>query len=308
MPATTPAGTNPPVHAAAAEMARAVPVPMPAPRIPLPARPSDAPTGTAFARAVADLGDHERYAAARDQILAGNVPDFLRTLVPVTLRGAAAAAREVTVFVTPDYLSVGSEQDFLPIPLDFLTAASVAGQLGFALPTTRIVDVIYAQASVRLAPIPLPAGPQMRSMAYILEHRARVSVERASAAGAATALVAGTQKDVVLTNRLRDMPDREAIYGWHRTDGTPIQPLSLVHGVGYADYSHGIRLVADTVLVDGRPRRYLDVLADPDVAPILSREGAIPDAAELLARVAGNASLASAQHPTSAGTVAGTGP
>ncbi len=250
---------------------------------PFPVRPLDAPSGSAFAESVAKLSDAERYEAARAQVLAGNVPSFMRAMVPITLKRPAelhTGPEEVTVFVTPDYLSVGDDTDFLPIPLDFLRAAEVADALGLALPTTRIVDEVYAEAALRLAPVPLPAGPQMRSMAYILEHRSLIEVERGGRP--AGDLVAGTKKDLVLTNRLRTMPDREAIYGWHKLDSRPIQPLSLVHGVGYADYSHGIRLVNDLVLVDGQPSSYLAALADPQVAPLLSREGPIPDAVALM--------------------------
>ena len=35
--------------------------------------------------------------------------------------------------------------------------------------------------------------------------------------------------------KLYEFPDRVAIYGWHRPDGRPIQPLSTVHGFRYAD-------------------------------------------------------------------------
>lgn len=254
-----------------------------APSTAFPPRAADAQTGTAFAAEVAGLSDHDRYAATKDAILGGNVPDFLRELVPVVLGGAASAAT-VTVFVTPDYLSVGRDDDFLLVPLDFVDAAAVASTLGFALPTRRIVDAVYAAAPLQLKPMPLPAGPDMRSVAYILEHRALIEAERG--ARSLYELVAGTKKDLVLTPQLLAKPDREAIYGWHQPDGHPIQPLSLVHGVHYADYSHGIRLVSETVLVDGVPRSYFDVLADPLLAPLLSDEGPIPEAQALLAAAA----------------------
>jgi hypothetical protein len=89
------------------------------------------------------------------------------------------------------------------------------------------------------------------------------------------ALAAGIKKDVVVTNRLVERPDHVAIYGWHRLDGTPIQPLTTVHVNWYVDYSHGIRLVKRTVLVDGNPRDIRDVLADPVLHPLLSDEGPI---------------------------------
>jgi hypothetical protein len=248
-----------------------------------PARPEGAPTGTAFAKQIAGLSDHERYEAVLDQVLSGNVPDFLRELVPVTLTRPPeihTGAAQVTVFVAPDYLSVGSDTDFLTVPLDFVTTSLAADALGFVLPTTRIVDAVYQAATLRLSPVPLPAGAQMRSVEYILEHRARIAAERGCRR--VGDLVAGTKKDLVLTGRLRTAHDREAIYGWHRLNGKPIQPLSLVHGKTYADYSHGIRVVDDTVIVDGQPCSYLASLADPEIAPLLSREGPIPDAEALM--------------------------
>lgn len=254
--------------------------PEPARAVPFPSRAAAAPTGSAFAAEVESLPDPDRYAATRDALLAGNVPDFLRALVPVVLPGEPA----VTVFVSPDYLAVGDSRDYLTVPLDLPGAVAVTRALGCALPTRRIVDAVYRAAALHLAPAPLPAGPDMRSVAYLLRHRAVVGAQRPDDAAA---FVAGTQKDLVITPRLAAMPGREAIYGWHRLDGTPIQPLSLVHGVGYADYSHGVRLVADTVLVDGAPRGYFDALADPVTAAVLSDEGPIPAAARLLEVAAG---------------------
>jgi hypothetical protein len=253
--------------------------------VPFPVRATDAVSGTTFAEQIADLPDHERYAATRDALLSGNVPSFLRSLVPVTLVGGpSAAATTITVFVTRDYLSVGGDDDFVPMPLDFVGAAEVANALGFGLPTRRIVDAIYNAADVQGTPAPLPAGPEMRSIPYILESRARIVAEiGASHIGA---LWAGTKKDLVITPQLQAQPDREAIYGWHQQNGRPIQPLSLVHGVHYADYSHGIRLVADTVLVNGEPRSYFDVLADPALAACLSDEGPIPQARAFIATAA----------------------
>jgi hypothetical protein len=55
-----------------------------------------------------------------------------------------------------------------------------------------------------------------------------------------------------------------------------------VHGVRYADYSHGVRLVWHEVLVDGVRRSIYDVLADPKLAPLLSDEGALRDARVLM--------------------------
>jgi len=88
-------------------------------------------------------------------------------------------------------------------------------------------------------------------------------------------LVAGDKKDVVITNLLSRRMGKIAIYGWHRGPGHPIQPLSTVHGANYADYSHGIRLVSGTALIDGKPRSIYDILRDPSAASIVSDEGSI---------------------------------
>ncbi len=252
------------------------------PALPLPGRFRGAPGGRQFAAAVAPLSDHDRYNAAVEQILAGNLPAFIRPMTAVALSPAPGqpGPDRVTVFVTPDYLCLGSDDDFLRIPLDLPGASRVARRLHLALPTPRIVDAVYRHAGTVLAPAPIPPSALMRSMAVTQEHQAMI--EAARHGRPILPLIAGHKKDLVLTNRLHEHPDRVAIYGWHRPDGHPIQPLSLVHGKGYADYSHGIRLLSRTVLVDGVPMDYFTALADPRIGPVLTREGTIPDGEGLL--------------------------
>jgi len=87
-------------------------------------------------------------------------------------------------------------------------------------------------------------------------------------------LIAGIKKDVVITGRIsRDpKPDRVAIYGWHKSDGRPIQPLYTGHVNWYVDYSHGIRLVHRTIYVDDKPMDYVDVLKDKTLKGLLCDE------------------------------------
>jgi len=151
----------------------------------------------------------------------------------------------------------------------------VADRFGSVLPTTRMVDAIYEQSAHHLTPVPLPAGPLMRSNFYLSKHQQRIDGQRSGLP--LGELISGHKKDLVLSNRLRRLPGRVAIYGWHRAPGHPIQPLSTVHGAQYVDYSHGVRLVSATVVVGGRPRSIYDALQDSRVAPILSREGVTRD-------------------------------
>jgi hypothetical protein len=113
----------------------------------------------------------------------------------------------------------------------------------------------------------------MRSIDYFRLHNAMVSRQRALIDSPRDTLMAGHKKDLVMSTRLWSQPDRVAIYGWHRGLDAPIQPLSTVHGARYADYSHGVRLVSTVVFVNDAPRSIFDVLADQNLAPLLSDEG-----------------------------------
>jgi hypothetical protein len=86
-------------------------------------------------------------------------------------------------------------------------------------------------------------------------------------------LVAGHKKDVVIANALDQAAGKVAIYGWHKKDGKPIQPLYTGHTDAWVDYSHGSRLVQRRMIVNGEAKTIDDVLADPHLAPLLSDEG-----------------------------------
>lgn len=245
----------------------------------IPSRPAQALTGSQFAQSILQMDSLQRELVIRDEILNGNIPDFLRKLVPVTLRYAVPGGRPIsaTIFVTPDYLSIGSDSDFLRIPMNLYTAESVARSFGFILPTKKMVDAIYAQSPHHLVPQPMPAGPQMRSTEYYRTHNQMIQEQVQIRGIPSGELISGHKKDVVVTNLLARNEGRIAIYGWHRGLGDPIQPLSTVHGARYADYSHGIRLISDIVFVDGKRQSVYDLLRDPRLANVLSSEGPIPN-------------------------------
>ncbi len=233
----------------------------------IPSRPADARSGSAFADSLAGLDSAGREKAILREILRGNVPSFLRRLVPVDLG--------VTIYVMPDYLAIGSDDDYLRMPMNLATAMAVADAFGFQLPTRKMVNAIYAQATYRLTPAPLPAGPRMTSTDYYRIHNDLIERQARAEGAVPGALVSGHKKDVVFTNLLARMPGRIAIYGWHRPTGVPIQPLSTVHGACYADYSHGIRLVAALALQGATLRPVAEILADRTLSNTLSDEGVI---------------------------------
>ena len=219
----------------------------------------------------------QREQAILSQLLQGNLPGYLRKLVPIKLSFEPGGGNRLaaTIFVMPEYLAIGSDSDFLRIPMNLHTAMAVADQFSCLLPTKKIVDAIYDQSTCHFTPQPLPAGPQMTSTEYYRIHNAMIDKQSQSRGFPLGPLVSGHKKDVVLTNRLATHPGQIAIYGWHRATGAPIQPLSTVHGAGYADYSHGIRLIASMAMVEGRLRSVHDILRDPLWAKVLSDEGTI---------------------------------
>jgi hypothetical protein len=250
----------------------------------IPSRPAAAAEGTEFANQVLGKDSQERERSIEGELSRGNLPPFLRRLKPVTLRSQLASGRAVsiTLCVMPDYLAIGSEGDFLRIPMDLHTATAVAHQFGFVLPTRKMVNAIYEQSEVHLSPEPMEPGPKMSSTAYYVTHNHRIAAQRAALGASPDALTAGHKKDVVMTNLLARNPGRIAIYGWHRHDGRPIQPLSTVHGASYADYSHGIRLVSKVVFVDGEATSIYRVLEDPAWASVLSDEGPVRNLSAIL--------------------------
>lgn len=251
----------------------------------IPRRSGSAASGSEFGAALGSASGTARDQMIVREVLAGNVPQFLRALTPVTLTGSSSAGKPVTitVCVTPDYVAVGDNDDFLRLPMGLPEAAQIADQMGFMLPTTRMVDAIYSQAGVRLSPRPMQAGPQMTSTSYLRQHNATIEGQTNAAGRPNGTLVAGIKKDLVLTNALRRAPGQVAIYGWHQANGRPIQPLTTVHGQHYSDYSHGVRLVSQTAYLNGRAVALADLLEDRVYAQIVSSEGPIAAPRTLLA-------------------------
>ena len=243
----------------------------------IPPRQRFAPTGSEFAELVKAMDERQREIAIREQLFKGNIPNFLRQLKPVRLRHIDPDGPPISadIFVMPDYLAIGSDTDFLRIPMNLVTAAAIAERFGFVLPTTAMVDAIYTHSRYRFKPQTMLPGPRMRSTAYYVTHNRRIDSQRRHSGIELGALVAGHKKDIVITNRLNRHPNRIAIYGWHRREGKPIQPLSCVHGLRYADYSHGVRLISQSVLINGRPWSVSDVLKEPRLAPVLNSEGVL---------------------------------
>ena len=239
--------------------------------IPFPKAPGLVVTGSEFYRTVAAWHWKERDSLAVQLVLSGDVPAFLHHFVCIrTSITDSATGKKINAryYVAPDYLSIGSDDDWARTPLTPMAAQKIADSLDCFLPTRKMVNDIYEQAIVKLAPVPMYAFRD--SSVTMWQHHLIVEGQRKGRKG----LIAGIKKDVVISGKIpRDAkPDRVAIYGWHRLTGDPIQPLYTGHVDWYVDYSHGIRLVYRTIFVNGKAMDYVDVLKNPALSRLLCDE------------------------------------
>jgi hypothetical protein len=233
--------------------------------------PKDGVTGSGLYKQIGGMKWSEREPVVERAILAGNVPGFFKKFVRINVSiidSASGKKIDAYYFVSPDYVSVGSNDDWARVPLTPMTAQRIADSLHCFLPTRKMVDDIYRQASVKLEPVPLFAFRD--SAVTFWHHHLIIEGQRKNKKG----LIAGIKKDVVTAVKLAQdpRPDRVAIYGWHKPDGKPIQPLYTGHVNWYVDYSHGIRLVHEKINVEGKWMNYKDVLGHIVYRKLLSDE------------------------------------
>ena len=180
-------------------------------------------------------------------------------------------------FVASDYFAIGIPEDYIRLPLTPSAAQSVANLNSMFLPTSKMVDDI-ARISSRLTPQPLVPN-KGANLAQYAEHSRLIDQQittlplTLSPFEAGTRPLTGHKKDVIISNIWK--PGKVVIYGWHRPDGTYIQPKSNIHGDFYVDYSHGIRLVSPNMEIDGQSMSVEDVLKSSEYAPLIRSEGPI---------------------------------
>ena len=239
----------------------------------IPARPNNSIVGSVFMASIKELPFHEREQLIKNEILSGNIPDFLRNMIQITsiFKDAENNSHIVTYLVMGDYLSIGSNSDYCRVPMGPYTAQAIADSFGCILTTTKLCDDVWRHARVKLEPIPYYPVADNNSQVYkFIDHNSDINSARESVGGNYKFLIAGIKKDIVICNALQFENDKVAIYGWHYLNGKAIQPLYTGHVDWYVDYSHGVRLVNETMLVDGKTLKAQDILADPVLYKLLS--------------------------------------
>lgn len=243
----------------------------------IPVRDPGSVTGSAFCNANMNLGGAVREQNILNEFLHGNVPDFLRNLAPVSITNGS---NSITYLVMTDYLCIGTDEDYVRMPMNPHSAQAIADKYDCTLPTKKMVNDIWSHSMNKMHPRPWgpPYDDDMSKTHRIPTHNATIQNELLGAGWNPRVLTSGHKKDVVITKYLYpNNPNRKvAIYGWIQTDGQPIQGLNYFsHSDTYEDYSHGIRMIANDVIVNGNPMRIQDVFKDPVLSSMVSDEGPI---------------------------------
>lgn len=237
--------------------------------------PPTAATGRELVAALTGSSLAQREQVLHDWFGRGAYPRRVLPTVPVQLVAELGGRqRRATVFVGADYFGFGTEGDWCRMPMSPPLGQAILDALDCVPPTRRLVDAIWRSAALRPAPVTFsPREHDICAVELFLAHHERIEAQLG--ARPPDALVAGIKKDLVASLLVAAHPGRVVIYGWHRPDGRPIQPLSKVHTFPHVDYSHGLRLVARRMLLDGEWTTVDAVLADPELAGLLSDEGVL---------------------------------
>ncbi|KAA3608871.1 MAG: T9SS C-terminal target domain-containing protein, partial [Calditrichaeota bacterium] len=243
----------------------------------IPLRSPDAKNGSEFMQHVMDMTFTQRENAILNELLTGNVPYFLRELktLEATFEDLNGVSHNLEYSVFPDYLAIGSDSNYCRIPMGPITAQKVADFFGTALPTRKLVNHIYQNAEIKLAPVTyFPVGNANEKVPKFIEHNDAIEQQFESSGGIPGQLIGGTKKDVVLSNKIIDpsRPNHVVIYGWHKLDGDPIQPLTNIHNDSYVDYSHGIRYLKSEIKINGTKSTIQTTLKDDVLYKIISDE------------------------------------
>ncbi|MEW5799034.1 MAG: T9SS type A sorting domain-containing protein [Bacteroidota bacterium] len=244
----------------------------------LPVRPSSAPNGSEFYSIIASLSRQAREDTIFKHVVAGNIPNFLRSLDTITTaKTIGSTLYTLEYYATPDYLAIGSDDDYFLMPMTPILAQKIANYLNCTLPTKMMVDQIYSKAQVKLRPQPIPPDADMMNAPRFWQHNDSVKALRTPLLGTYPlgSLVGGTKKDVIIDKKIyswlkSSVPKPVVIYGWHQLNGSPIQPTYNGHGETYADYSHGVRLVQRMAKINGAEISLIDIVKDPTYYPLIA--------------------------------------
>jgi hypothetical protein len=218
-----------------------------------------------------DPGDElTRHQLVLEQVAQHNMPDTWDDWVTVTVRGRKGTV--VAFEVSPHGLRIGTNSDWVEVPLDGPHAAAAAEILGYSLCTAWMADQVYVQAKKHGGAIhyfaaaeianslglygwnnDVPDGEKMKSPEFFQQRSILLQNWLHDHAIAPGTLVAGYFKTVVPPVDGLTRHGGLEMLGGHSDQGEKIQSLSGgFHGRSFFDYSHNIRLAKNVIRVQGQ--------------------------------------------------------
>ncbi len=193
---------------------------------------------------------------------------YTHTWTPIT---SEARGHKAKIWISADALKVGDVR----VTTNAETCQRIADLLGASLCTTRIVDLAYEQADIRIRPQLQTPDDHMAEWHRTVQHS--LAIDRLITVGY---LARNVGKHWVLSDLL--VPGIAANYGWHdpaaKSKSWPAelqvwQPLGTRHNTKHTDYSQTVVLMRNTLEVDGTVRRMDDVMQDPELACLINYDG-----------------------------------
>lgn len=230
-------------------------------------------TGWDFIESIDDMDFWDFEEKTLLALLEGNVPDSLRFFRKIRYQ---RLGHTVEFWALPDYLAVGTNDDFVRIPMGIISSRKVAKVMDCCLPTTFLVDRIndVAEGALDIFPFRPLRGRNSLPIVFQDHNNALKALYKAKGYHFGQ-FISGLKKDLVETIYIDKNPEYAnniAIYGWHHPDGHPQQPLFLRHANFYSDYSHGTRLIWHEITVDGQPFELDALMHDPELYRLVSDE------------------------------------
>lgn len=240
----------------------------------LPERNSSAITGSLFCSKYDGVNINIRHQAIFDEIASGNVPDFLRSFSEIQITDGT---NKINYFVLPDYLAIGSNDDFVRMPMPVNIAQQIATASNCSLITKKISDDIWKFSANKISQFPMGTS----NMTSLLTYKKHNNSVNQFLNGKDTALLsAGHHKDYVLHNSLipNNPNKRTAIYGWAGTSGIPIQGpgvQSSAHSIEYVDYSQAVRLISNACVVNDNMITIQEAFSDSNISKLINYDGVL---------------------------------
>lgn len=232
-------------------------------------------TGSEFAASLIGVDLLGREKAILAAFAKGYVPTWFSTNpwrpvhVEATVKGKI---RSLVFYTSPDYFAIGDDSDYLRMPARPATYQAIADVMKAILPSKRMVNAIWGAADCRLTPAPFPPGAAMITTPRFVESNDAINAQlKKLGKSPFDCLVAGDKKDVCIGPALDG--NHVAIYGWHQSNGKPIQSYPGPHTVDHVDYSQGGRLTIRKSILDGNIVDLFDIFTDKDLNVLVSDQG-----------------------------------